>query len=59
MAVTRADARQWNEPSFLGLSTDTKPTGDNVGANALFLELDTDTLYYYDGTQWVAVGNNA
>ena len=56
MAITRADARQWDEPTFFGLSTDDKPTGYGIGANALFYELDTKDLYYYDGTQWKKVG---
>lgn len=56
MAITRADARRWDEPTFFGLSTDAKPTGDGIGANALFYELDTKKLYYYDGTQWKEIG---
>lgn len=35
---------------FLGVSTDTKPT--NVSMNALFLELDTGDLYFFNGTTW-------
>ena len=35
-----------------GLSTDVKPTGENIGSNSLFLELDTGNLYYYDGAAW-------
>lgn len=39
---------------YEGLSTDTKPTEADV--NALFLELDTGDIYYYDGSQWSKVG---
>ena len=56
MAITRADARQWDEPTFFGLSTDPKPTGYGIGANALFYELDTKKLFYFDGTQWKEIG---
>lgn len=59
MAVTRADARHWNEPTFFGLSTDVKPTGYGIGANALFYELDTKDLYYYDGSAWHKVGGDS
>lgn len=39
---------------LLGLSTDTKPTEAQI--NDLFFELDTKTLYYFDGTEWKEVG---
>lgn len=38
---------------LMGLSTDVKPTGKNIGHNSLFLELDTLDVYYYDGTEWL------
>ena len=56
MAITRADARQWDQPTFFGLSTDAKPTGYGIGANALFYELDTKKLFYYDGSAWKEIG---
>lgn len=56
MAITRADARQWDQPTFLGLSTDVKPTGYGIGFNALFYELDTKKLFYYDGSAWKEIG---
>lgn len=56
MAITRADARQWDQPTFFGLSTDAKPTGYGIGANALFYELDTKKLYYYNGSAWKEIG---
>lgn len=41
-----------------GESTDVKPTVD-IAYNTLFLELDTEELYYWDGTDWKVVGGNA
>ena len=41
-----------------GKSTDEKPiTGIEI--NTLFLELDTEELYYFDGTEWKVVGDDA
>ena len=40
---------------FLGVSADTKPT--DCGVNSLFYELDTKDVYYFDGTDWVKVGD--
>ena len=39
--------------SFLGLSTDSKP--DWADVNALFVELDTGDIYFYNGTEWTEV----
>lgn len=55
MAITRNRYDYSEDIFYQGLSTDTKPT-DNVALNAIFWELDTDTLYYYNGTSWVATG---
>jgi hypothetical protein len=44
------------DTTYEGLSTDTKPTGEDVPVNALFLELDTGDFYYYDGSAWQKVG---
>lgn len=55
MAVTQANKAHADKPQFLGLSTDTKPT-TGIGANALFYELDTKKLFYFDGTQWKEIG---
>ena len=41
-----------------GESTDVKPTA-GIEINTLFLELDTEELYYWDGAEWKAVGDNA
>ncbi|MBQ6840420.1 MAG: hypothetical protein IJO45_06975 [Oscillospiraceae bacterium] len=37
-----------------GLSTDTKPTGDEVPNGSTFLEMDTGNVYAFDkaNTQW-------
>lgn len=35
-------------PTYYGLSTDEKPVR-NVQNGAAFIELDTDTLYFFDG----------
>lgn len=40
---------------FMGLSTDTKPT-EGIETNSLFLELDTDDIYYFTGETWAKVG---
>lgn len=37
-----------------GLSTDTKPTA--VDKYSLFLELDTNKIFYYTGSAWVELG---
>lgn len=36
---------------FIGLSTDTKPTGVNAGAT--FLEINTGYLFIYNGYAWI------
>ena len=41
-----------NVPEYRGLSTDTKPTAD-VPLYSYFIEVDTDNIYYFDGTEWV------
>lgn len=40
--------------NYLGESTDDKPS--DAGINAIFTELDTNTDYYFDGTEWKKVG---
>jgi len=39
-----------NSGIYEGLSTDTKPS--DVEVNTEFHELDTDKMYYFDGTEW-------
>lgn len=43
--------------SYVGYSTDTKPTISNYtpGTEITFLELDTGDVYVYDGTDWVVL----
>ena len=40
-----------------GESTDVKPT-IGIARNTLFLELDTEELYYWNGTEWKVVGDS-
>lgn len=42
---------------YSGLSTDDKPT--DVGINSLFLALDENKVYYFDGTEWAEVGSSS
>ena len=42
---------------LMGLSTDTKPTV-GVEPNALFWELDTNGMYFFDGTAWQSIGGS-
>lgn len=51
MAVTLNGATA----NYIGLSTDAKPT-TNVEVNSIFWELDTGNFYYFDGTEWNAIG---
>ena len=51
--VTTGELKQ-----YVGLSTDTKPTDKFVSANALFLELDSGDVYFYDTEDgWVKMGD--
>jgi hypothetical protein len=40
---------------IFGKSTDTKPTED-VNVNDMFIELDTGSAYFWDGTAWQVIG---
>lgn len=42
---------------IMGLSTDTKPT-TGVQPYSLFWELDTNGMYFFDGTQWQPIGGS-
>lgn len=53
--ITRNRYDYSEDLAYEGLSTDTKPE-ENVGDNALFLELDTGDWYYWDGSAWAKVG---
>lgn len=51
--VTTGELKQ-----YVGLSTDIKPTDKFVSENALFLELDTGDIYYYDTENgWAKMGD--
>lgn len=52
--ITLANAPTGAPAEYMGLSTDTKP--DNLGTNALFLELDTGDFYYFTGSAWAKIG---
>lgn len=43
--------------SYVGLSTDDKPT--DVPINTIFTELDTNADYYYTGEGWEKVGGES
>lgn len=40
---------------FAGLSTDTKPTDDDIATGSIFIEVDTGKVFFYnaDGTAWI------
>lgn len=42
---------------YIGISTDTKPSG-NVANGSSYLEMDTGKTYYYDadGEEWITAG---
>lgn len=42
-----------NAEEYRGVSTDEKPSG--VPLYSIYFEMDTNTFYYYDGTQWVEI----
>jgi hypothetical protein len=48
MAVTLLQSAQ----SFIGLSTDTKPSDATIAPSARFFEADTGRVYLYDGRDW-------
>lgn len=50
MAVTGSYT---SELKWIGLSTDTKPSGQPIGTR--FYETDTEKVYVYTGTDWSEV----
>jgi hypothetical protein len=42
---------------YRGTSADTKPT-EGVAINSLYLELDTNTFYYFNGEDWSVLGGD-
>lgn len=53
--VIREDGTVINEANeYFGKSTDTKPTA-NVQIGSTFFEIDTTTVYMFDGSNWVVI----
>ena len=40
--------------TLIGLSTDIKPAGEGVKNGSIFIEMDTNVIYFFDatGNQW-------
>lgn len=53
MVTLSKSSNTYNE--YMGLSTDDKP--ETAPENSLFLELDTNTFYYFADGQWVELGS--
>ena len=58
MAITNKLAHDTLYVELEGLSTDSKPT-EKIGVNSKFYELDTNDVYYFNGTAWAKVGGAA
>ena len=56
MAILDMTLRPANYKEFSGLSTDSSKPTEGVAVNSLFLELDTNKVYYFDGTEWKEIG---
>lgn len=43
---------------LVGLSTDTKPINDETGNGSMFIEMDTNKIYFYDADnkKWLKFG---
>lgn len=58
--AVRAQLKDTAEFSFKGLSTDSKPTGKydgmTIGNGSTFFEMNTQTVYFYDGgtSSWLS-----
>ena len=55
--ITNYETTNVLNAQIMGLSTDTKPT-TGVQPNSLFWELDTNGMYFFDGTQWQPIGGS-
>ena len=53
--ITNRLARNSQYVELEGESGDEKPT-ENIGVNSKFYELDTNDVYYFDGSTWSKVG---
>ena len=56
MAITNKLAHTTNYVELEGTSEDTKPL-EGIGENSKFYELDTNKVYFFDGSAWVQVGS--
>lgn len=54
--ITNKLGRNSSYVELEGDSQDTKPT-DGIGVNSKFYELDTNDVYYFDGSAWVKIGS--
>jgi len=55
MAITNKLVRDTLYVELEGVSNDEKPT-ENIGVNSKFYELDTNDVYYFDGSAWNKCG---
>lgn len=55
--ITNFETKNVLNVQIMGLSTDTKPT-TGVQPYSLFWELDTNGMYFFDGTQWQPIGGS-
>ena len=53
--ITSKLTHSTNYVELEGLSTDEKPE-ENIAVNSKFHELDTNDVYYWDGSDWLKVG---
>lgn len=53
--ITRNRYNLEGDTCYQGLSADEKPSQE-VPINSLYLELDTNDFYYFDGSNWAKVG---
>lgn len=44
--------------TLVGLSTDSKPTSPDIGNGSMFLEMDTGSIYFYNGDEWLEFAGN-
>ena len=58
MSITDKMAHATNYVELEGLSTDSKPT-EGIGINSKFYELDSNSVYYFDGSAWQKVGGES
>ena len=54
--ITNKLGRNSSYVELEGDSQDEKPT-EGIGVNSKFYELDTNDVYYFDGSAWVKIGS--